>query len=254
MGNPNGYSPPGSGGFVRGLMGGVAGGFLGSMLFRGMGNGGGGMPGTGGIGLFEILLILGGGFFIYRMFSQRKEAGRGGYSGMSAYEKLRSVEPGPYAQQGQVVASSGEDAALQSLQESDSGFNLTRFKEDRMDDFLRLQSSWNLRDLSSVSSMITPDLRQELEKDITQLKNSHQINKIENIAVRSTDLIEAWQSDGKEFATLRFRANLLDYTIDEESGSLVAGDKTQPVKFEEDWTFVRRLGASGAWTLSAIEA
>ncbi|MDD2856230.1 MAG: TIM44-like domain-containing protein, partial [Desulfuromonadaceae bacterium] len=46
-------------------------------------------------------------------------------------------------------------------------------------------------------------------------------------------------------------ANLLDYTTD-ESGRLISGSKTEPVKFEEFWTFKRPVG-NNPWKLSAID-
>ena len=51
--------------------------------------------------------------------------------------------------------------------------------------------------------------------------------------------------------TVVFTANVLDYTTD-EAGQLVDGSRTEPVKFEEFWTFVRPVGP-GAWHLTAIQ-
>ncbi len=62
---------------------------------------------------------------------------------------------------------------------------------------------------------------------------------------------EAWQEGGNDFITVRFYANLLDYTIDETSGEVVSGSKTGSVKFEEFWTFTRPVG-NNPWQLSAI--
>ena len=67
---------PAGGGFMRSMAGGMAGGMLGSMLFSsfaGAGGGmGGGMGGGGGIGLFEIILLAGGGYLIYRYIKKKK--------------------------------------------------------------------------------------------------------------------------------------------------------------------------------------
>ena len=67
---PGGYQQ--GGGFMRSMAGGMAGGMLGSMLFGGTAGAGGMGPGTGGggIGLFEIILLAGGGFFIYRLMQK----------------------------------------------------------------------------------------------------------------------------------------------------------------------------------------
>src|SRR5438046_702654 len=66
-------------GWMGGLMGGLAGfalgGLLGSMLFGGFGHGFG-----GGIGLFEILLIGGGLFLLFRFMSARRQQQQPAYA------------------------------------------------------------------------------------------------------------------------------------------------------------------------------
>jgi predicted lipid-binding transport protein (Tim44 family) len=248
-----GNSAPSSGGFMRGMMGGLAGGMIGSMLFRNSGYAGGsGASGGGGMGLLEILVLCGLGFFIYRYFANRKMAAAAEAYQQTPMGALRSMEPGPFANQ-----EVSEAQCASTLTRYDASFDLMRFKDERMDDFLKLQAAWGTRDLSGISGMIGSELQRQFEEDLAKLKANQQFNRIENIAVRSSDLIEAWQEYGKEFATVRFRANLHDYTIDENSGQVVAGDKTLAVKFEEDWTFVRAVDdarSANAWKLTAIEA
>lgn len=63
------------GGFMRNMAGGMMGGMLGSMLFSGMagaGTGAGGMGSGGGIGLFEIALLAGIGYLVYRYIKKKK--------------------------------------------------------------------------------------------------------------------------------------------------------------------------------------
>lgn len=63
------------GGFARGLAGGMMGGMLGSMLFGGVAGAEGGNSGAGGgIGLFEIILLVGAGYFIFRYIRKKREA------------------------------------------------------------------------------------------------------------------------------------------------------------------------------------
>ncbi len=63
---------------MRSMAGGLAGGMLGSMLFSGIAGAGGGVGsgmGGGGIGLFEIILLAGGGYLIYRYIKKKKLEG-----------------------------------------------------------------------------------------------------------------------------------------------------------------------------------
>lgn len=67
---------PAGGGFMRSMAGGMMGGMLGSMLFSGFagagGGVGGGMGGGGGIGMFEIVLLAGGGYLVYRYLKKKR--------------------------------------------------------------------------------------------------------------------------------------------------------------------------------------
>jgi len=62
------------GGFMRNMAGGMMGGMLGSMLFSGSAGAGAGAGGGtgGGIGMFEIILLAGGGYLIYRYMKKKK--------------------------------------------------------------------------------------------------------------------------------------------------------------------------------------
>lgn len=72
--NAPSYSPrPNSGGFMSGLAGGLVGGALGGMLFGGLANAGTGAGlGGSGIGLFQLLLLAGLGYFVYTRFFKKR--------------------------------------------------------------------------------------------------------------------------------------------------------------------------------------
>jgi hypothetical protein len=72
---PGPFQQPAGGGIMRSMAGGIMGGMLGSMLFSsfaGAGAKAGGMGGGGGIGLFEIVLLAGIGYLIYRYIKKRR--------------------------------------------------------------------------------------------------------------------------------------------------------------------------------------
>jgi len=70
---PSTFQQPQSGGFMRSMAGGMMGGMLGSMLFGGSAGAAGGTgTGGGGIGMFEIILLAGGGYLIYRYIKKKK--------------------------------------------------------------------------------------------------------------------------------------------------------------------------------------
>ena len=78
------------------------------------------------------------------------------------------------------------------------------------------------------------------------------MKRLEHMAVRSVQVTEAWQENGRDFVTGHVLASLLDYTVDETSHQVVAGSRTEPVQCEEYWTFVRPVSLN-PWKLSAIQ-
>jgi len=242
-----------SGSFLRSLGSGILGGFLGGMLFRSLGFGSGGFgAGGGGIGIFDILLICGIGYLIYRMIKKRRQESFVNQAPPPSPADYR-MDTTSYAQPTvtpDMAAGTDTAAGLAHIRQMDASFDENRFRDLAMDIFFRIQGAWMNRDLSPVTGYLDDEMRRGLQEDVDQLLRERRINRLENIAVRNTDLVEAWQESGQDFITVRFYANLLDYTTD-EMGTLVEGNRSEPVKFEEYWTFTRPVG-TGAWKLSAI--
>jgi len=239
---------PSRGGFLRNMAGGIAGGFLGSMLFnsvgRAMGGGYGAGPvdggygasggyggGRGGIGLFELMVIAGLGYLGYRLFRSRQGSQAATPSGTGSMISFR-MPPSE-------AAGAGKSAAdpLES--------------ETASDIFFRVQGAWTRRDLGSIQDLLGDEVRHALQTDLNELRRQKQINRLENISVREVDVGETWRDGDTDVATVRFHANLLDYTVDEASHQVLAGSDLVPVKFVEDWTFAR-TGRGGAWQVVGI--
>ena len=242
---------PAGGGFFRSLAGGIMGGMLGGMLFRSLGFGGMGGMG-GGIGLFEIILIAGICYLIYRMVKKKRDEAAS-YQSTSGQGGYQSTYAPPQTEAGRMYQPEAEDAAtgLAHIRQMDSYFDENRFTDSVMDIFFKIQSAWMNRDLAPVGALLSDEMRRIFQGDIDQLLHEKRVNRLENIAVRSVEITEAWQEQGQDYITTRIYANLLDYTTDDATGQVVTGSKTDPVKFEEYWTFTRPVG-NNPWKLSAI--
>lgn len=245
--------------FGGGMLGGLAGGLLFGSLFGGHGASAGmGGGGGGGIGLFDILLLAGIGYLIYWYIKKKRQeaaATEGYYQSSSQPVQMPYTYPPAYDTPQPQLQDQGErdlEQGLAYIRQMDSSFDETRFQDQCMDAFFKVQGAYANRDMSTVKNLLTGEMYQLLQADAEKLKAERQINRLENIAVRSVDITEAWQESGQDFITVRMYANLLDYTEDETSGQVLSGSKTDPVKFEEYWTFSRPVG-SGPWQLSAIQ-
>ncbi len=227
------------GSLLKSIGGGIVGGMIGSMLFRSLGFGGGGAMG----GILQILIFAGLGYLIFRFIRSRMGSSAPGTNSSN-------VSTGGFFK-GNAGSAGVSQSGLSDIIANDPSFNERNFKDNVMDMFFKIQAAWMNRDLSSASHLLDEKMKDYLQSDIDDLKASGKINKLENIAVRNIDIDEAWQESDSDCITVLIYANILDYTLDEKTGNILDGSKTDPVKFEEYWTFYKTNGTS-QWKLSAI--
>lgn len=209
------------------------------------------MGGGGGLGFLEILLFAGLAFLGYRWWKNRQAAsasfGAGGrVEGLAGpvgagYENVRPLGSWEPPVQEPVRFPALVPESSQAIE-----------KDQASDLFFRVQGAWTRRDLKPVSEILGPEIELALSRDVKELLTQGKINRLENISVRSTDVLQSWREKETDYSTVRFLANLLDYTVEEKSGHVVEGSDTSPVKFAEDWTFARTV-QDPQWRIVSIE-
>ena len=254
---------PGWGGMMGGMLGGLLlGGLLGGLFF---GHGG------GGIGMLEILIIGGLAWFAISYMRRQQAAGPSGYATSGGYGSAPASRYDPSPAGGTAVPAGGTatpaggiatmeapagpsdlERGLAHIRQMDPGFDPRAFSETASDVFFKVQGAWTARSMAGVSSLLMPEMSGTLQRDCDRLKAERKVNRLENIAVRGAEVTEAWQESGQDFVTVHFLASLLDYTTDESGAQVLEGSPSEPVKFEEYWTFTRPVG-SAAFRLSAIQ-
>ena len=245
-------------GFFTGLMGGMVGGLLGGMLFRSLGFAGDGIGG-GGFGMsdiFLIMIILGIIYFVVKRFRSRQTlqmsmAGAGGapYSYPGPGPSPGTLLGPPPAEKDYQGGPSVD--AIRHIKAMDPAFDERAFRDQAEDMFFKIQGAWTRRDLKGIRSLLTPAMYEVFKEQVDRLIADQEINRLENIAVREVEIMEAGQERGEEYVTVRFYANLLDYTVQEKTGQIVVGSSSDPVKFVEYWTFNRNVGEK-TWVLGGI--
>jgi predicted lipid-binding transport protein (Tim44 family) len=239
------------GGLMGGIMGFALGGLLGSMFFGGLG---GGL--FGGVGLLEILLIGGLLYFLFAYMKRRQQPAHASPYGYAPPQETTTPtwqsESMATATAPMATSESDLERGIRHIRQMDSPFDPMRFTATASDSFFQVQAAWMGRDMEPVRHLMTPEMYEQMRKECDRMRVERHINRLENIAVRATEVTEAWQESGQDFVTVHFLASLLDYTVEESSNQLVAGSRTEPVKFEEYWTFTRPVGPH-PWQLSAIQ-
>lgn len=211
---------------------GLAGGFLGSMLFHGMG-------GFGHVlgGLLTFLIIGFVIFFLIRLFSGRgfSFAGAGG---------------------GGMPLSAGAAAAPRQLYRGQD----TTVSDSDLNDFQAIhaavQEAWSRGDLGRMRQLMTPEMLSYFSEELTRNTSQGVQNIVSNVRLLKGDVSESWVEDDLQYATAFMRWSANDYVVRIGAGSgeaqqIVSGDPRTPSEQEEVWTFVRRRG--GNWLLSAVQ-
>ena len=217
--------------FLTGLFGG----FLGSMLFRGMG-------GFGHVfgGLLQLLIIGGLIWFLFRLF-----AGRGFSAG-------RSWAGAGGGMPGSVGAAAAPTERFRGVDTTVTDSDLEAFQAIHA----AVQEAWSRGDLARMRQLMTPEMVGYFSEELTRNTSEGVRNVVSDVRLVRGEVSESWEEGDLQYATAFMEWSAIDYTTrldgaPGQPGAVVDGDPRTPSEAEEMWTFVRRRG--GNWLLSAIQ-
>jgi predicted lipid-binding transport protein (Tim44 family) len=240
---PGSPGAPAGGGFFnspgRGMLGGLAAGFLGAGLL-GMLFGGGMFSGIGGLSsIFGLILQIGLIVIVVRM-------------AMSWWQR-RHANP---AYAGAAVGAAGAQSSFRSgtgfgLGSTSAPLEIVPADYEAFERLLGdIQAAWSDEDVARLHTLATPEMVSYFTGDLQQNRARNVINKVSDLKLLQGDLAEAWREGDTDYASVAMRYALVDKTTDRTTGRLIEGSDT-PTEATEVWTFVRPRGAN--WELSAIQ-
>ena len=223
----------------RGMLGGLAAGFLGAGLL-GMLFGGGMFGGLGGLSsIFGLILQIGLIVIVVRLamsWWQRRHATASAYAGAA-------VGPGA-----QTSFRTGTGFGLGS---GSAPLEIVPADYEAFERLLgEIQAAWSNEDVARLHTLATPEMVSYFTRDLEANKAENTVNKVSGVKLLQGDLAEAWREGDTDYASVAMRYSLVDKTTDRSTGRLVAGSD-QPAEVTEVWTFIRPRGAN--WELSAIQ-
>jgi Tim44-like domain len=211
------------------------------------GGGGQGFPGVGGGGgggsLFPLLFFLpmrGSTIFwiivIIIIVSILKKKGIiGGSRKGSAYlEGQPSATPAPVFDE-----ASGLAAAKQKLLGQDPNFSEQVFLDKVQTAFFLVQKAWTQRNQDVARAVMSEALYRRHKMQTDELLQKGRTNVLENIVIGGTQIVKIASENDYDAITVRIRASMSDYMVDDKTGQVADGHK-EPRPFTEYWAFVRR--------------
>ena len=224
--------------FMSGLFGGLLGAGIGGMLF-----GGGLFHGISGFGgflgfLVQVLLVVLLVRFLFRIFTRNRQPA---FAGPNPGVLGRMAQPDFRAQGG--GGGGGAPAA--------TPITIAPADYQAYEQLLQqVQAAWSAHDLGRMQNIVTPEMLSYFNEQLTEQTSRGVRNTVTDVRLEQGDLSEAWDEQGRDFATLAMRFSMIDCTRD-AAGHVVDGNPTERSMATELWTFVRTQG--GRWLLSAIQ-
>lgn len=235
---------------LAGIAGGLAGTWIGHMLFGATESSAkttdtesGTAPASdNSFGLILFLMAIGAGiFYFFRKSKQtpapvltglsRSNATRGSLLDVSSNKVVDRVDTDHY------TVTPEDKAAFQQL-------------------LTDIQSAWSTQDVAALRRYVTPEMLSYFSTALAEDHSRGVQNHVEDVVLLKGDVREAWSEDHQEYATVDLRWNARDYTVSTtiprgEPGYLIEGNGDTPTESFEVWTFMRVR--DGRWLLSAIQ-
>jgi hypothetical protein len=240
---------------LAGLAAGVAGSWIGHMLFGAtdssasttdagehVGEDGTTASAPSSAGILLILMLLGAGAFYYFLKVRRPVPDFSGITRSSAVggSLLTATEPSATTVQTTAVVSEITSA------------DKTVFQQLLTD----IQTVWSNQDLAGLRRFVTPEMLAYFSTALAEQTSLDIANHVEDVVLLQADVRETWTEDTTHYATIGLRWSARDYTVSltkqrGEPGYLVEGSEETPMESSEVWTFMRYQ--NGKWLLSAIQ-
>ena len=235
---------------MAGLAAGIAGSWIGHMLFGATNSNAASTTETGetaaatggssSAGILLLLLLVGAGALFYFLKVRRPVPDFSGISRSSAASGSLLREPSATTLQTTAVVSdvtSADKAAFQQL-------------------LTDIQTAWSNQDLAGLRRFVTPEMLSYFSTALAEQTSLDIANHVEDVVLVQADVRETWIEDTTHYATIGLRWSARDYTVSltkqrGEPGYLVEGSEETPTESSEVWTFMRYQ--NGKWLLSAIQ-
>ncbi len=236
---------PSGTGMFGGMMGGLlAGSLIGSMLGGGSSAGAAGASaGSGGAGLLDILLLLGVGYIVLRMFRRPRRQRQDPYG-----EPMRRDYRGDFTQNDGVQPQFGSAWDRLRSQPANAGYTRSSYRPADFDEqeflqgakaaYMRMQASWDRRDLDDIASFATEDAMRVFRRQASEDPDPG-LTEILNL---NAEVVEV-----RDMGNIRQVSVVFDALMREDQHA------ARPEQVREMWHFVCSRSGGDTWKLDGID-
>ncbi len=138
-----------------------------------------------------------------------------------------------------------EEATLRPMEAYaalDPAFDAADFREKLSNLYVQMQNQWTARDLDPLRPYFTDALFTQMERQIDQMKKQNRTNYVDRIAVLSVTLRGFRQADGEDHIIAELQTRIVDYTMNDNDGSIVSGSDKLEKFMTYEWELTRTSG------------
>lgn len=132
---------------------------------------------------------------------------------------------------------------MSQYNELDDQFDQAELKEKISNLYVQMQNCWQDRNLESLQPYFTDALFNQMNRSVETMKKLGQTNYVQRIAVLGVDLQGWYQEEGEDHVVAIVRTRIVDFTLDDNSGKLISGDRNKEKFMTYQWDLCRATGA-----------
>lgn len=133
-----------------------------------------------------------------------------------------------------------------SLASEDPAFQWANFQARVNLIFQQFQIAWAARNLTQMRPFMSAALFATQNYWVSEYLRQRLHNITENPALGRVELVRVTRDAFFDAVTVRIFAQSLDYTLSDDTGAVVAGNRSRPRQYSEYWTLIRGRGVKGA--------
>jgi predicted lipid-binding transport protein (Tim44 family) len=187
-----------------------------------------------------LLLLLGAGMIFYFLKVQRPSLPD--FSGITGRDPSSDNLPTRRS------ATTRQKISADSITSADK----TAFQQLLID----IQAAWSKQDLTELRRFVTPEMLNYFSAALADNRSQDIENHVDDVVLLRAEILEAWTEQATHYVTAGLRWSARDYNLSltkqrGEPDYVVEGSEETPTESGEAWTFMR--SQDGKWMLSAIQ-
>ena len=192
----------------------------------GSGGGGGTSTAIDDVAMEDILVlfVMIGIWILYRRWRNRKKNSKGEKSMPEGAKPMQNLLP------------------MKALMEWDPNFSSEAVTQRLSNLYVQMQNHWTNRDISPLRGDFTDAQYEQYDRQLQKYRDAGQTPYVERIAVLGVELRGALRTEQHDILVANIRARITTYTLDDKTGKVVRGHKTDEKFMQYEWTLVRPVG------------